>query len=489
MHQLSLPILAMFILYVAIVFLIGIRAIFHTHNLSDYILGGRNLSGPVAGLGAGASDMSGWLLMALPGAAFVAGINEIWLPIGLATGAFLNWYFVAKRLRIYTELANNSLTVPAYLENRFNDKSKVLRSTTALVILLFFTFYASAGFVAGAFLTQSLFHLNYLHALLITGLIIVAYTCIGGFLAVSWVDFFQGTLMFFALLIVPIITMLHVGGWHELITKLAVNGKDYFDAFHGISVIGIFSLLAWGLGYFGQPHILVRFMAAKSSKVIPLARFICMTWMILALYGAIFTGLTGNAYFHSLTNPETVFILLAQNLFNPWIAGILIAAVLSAIMSTVAAQMLASTSALTEDFYRAFSRKNASHVELVIVARISLLIIAAIALWIASKPGGTILQLVAYAWSGLGASFGPIIIISLYWHRMTRNSAIGGMLTGAVTVIVWEILGKRVGSIFTLYSIIPGFLLNSIVVYGISLLGKKPPQEVREVFAEVEKNC
>jgi sodium/proline symporter len=484
---LSYPMITEFIIYIAFVLIIGWMACKITKNISDYILGGRHLSGAFTALGAGASDMSGWLLMALPGAALVHGINQIWMPIGLAIGAYLNWQFEAKRLRIYTEVANDSLTVPAYFDNRFHDQSKVLRIVTALVVLFFFTLYAAAGFMAGGILTQNIFHLHYLPALFICASVMIAYTCLGGFLAISWIDFFQGTLMFFALLIVPFVTVADLHGIKETFSHLTSFGPHYLDAFHGIGLISIISLLAWGLGYFGQPHIIVRFMAVRSSREIPVAQLICMTWMVLVLYGSIFTGIAGAAYFKHqgsmLNNPETVFLVLSQVLFNPYIAGILIAAVLSAIMSTVSAQILSAASAITEDLYRGL-RKTAKPSELMWIVRLCVLVIACVAVWIASSAtiGNTILQLVAYAWSGLGAAFGPVILISLYWQRMTRNAAVGGIITGAITVIIWEILGKKWGGIFELYSILPGFAANTMAIYVLSKLDNLPNKAMMEQF-------
>jgi len=486
--DLNYPIITIFIVYIASVLLVGFLASRITKNISDYILGGRNLSGALTALGAGASDMGGWLLMALPGAAMINGINQIWMPVGLAIGAYLNWQFLAKRLRVYTEVANNSLTIPAYFDNRFHDHSRILRIVTAFVVLTFFTFYAAAGFVAGAMLTQNIFHFDYLTSLLVCSSVIIAYTCIGGFFAISWIDFFQGTLIFFALLLVPIFTIYHLDGLSNTLNLLSSEPAHYLDAFHGIGIISVISLLAWGLGYFGQPHIIVRFMAARSANEIPVARFICMFWMILAMYGSIFTGIVGAAYFTTqgiaLKNPETIFLVLSQTLFNPWIAGFLIAAVLSAIMSTVSAQMLSAASALTEDLYRPLLKKPVSDKHFVTVARICVLLIAATAVLIAAtaSQGSSILKLVSYAWGGLGASFGPVILISLYWRRMTRSAAITGIITGAFTVIIWEILGKQVGGIFELYSIVPGFFLNALMVFVVGNLSRVPEVKTTSQF-------
>ena len=488
MDHTTLIIAITFGIYLCIVLVMGYLASRQTLNLSDFILGGRDLPGPIVALGAGASDMSSWLLMALPGAVFLNGLNYIWLPIGLIIGAYLNWTFVAARLRVYTEVAKNALTLPAYFGGRFPEQNKSLRASTALVVLVFFTFYTSAGFVAGAYLAQLLFHVSYTTGLLISAAVIIAYTAIGGFFAISWLDFFQGSLMFISLLIVPTVAFHHVGVWTVSLPPLAQQFAGYFDPFKAFSWIGTISLLAWGLGYFGQPHILVRFMAARSHREMPVARFICMFWMSIALFAAVVTGIVGRAYFtgSSLANPEEVFIKLAYLLFTPWLAGILISAVLCAIMNTSSAQLLSSASALIEDFYHPFFNKKASTKQLVWGARLAVLIVALTAVGLAFNPNGSILQLVAYAWSGLGASFGPVVLISLYWRNMQGNSAIIGMLGGAATVIVWEMLGHSFGGIFKLYSIIPGFIVNSLLVFIFSKI-KKVKAHSSEQFEEVKK--
>lgn len=474
--------------YIVIVFIIGFYASRVTRNLSDYILAGRHLPGPVVALGAGASDMSSWLLMALPGAAFVLGINQIWLPIGLSFGAFLNWQFVAKRLRVYTEVVKDSLTIPAYFDNRFQDHSKILRVVTAAIILIFFTFYASAGFVAAGYLVQQLLGMTYIHALFLGSIVIIIYICIGGFFAVSWIDFFQGSLMFFALIAVAVVTLHHLGGWHPMMQSVSFQGQNYFDAFHGISTVGIISLLAWGLGYFGQPQIIVRFMAAKTKNDIPVAQLICICWMIIALYFAVLVGFSGHAYFgvQGLAHPEAVLIELAKDLLNPWFAGVVLAGVLSSAMSATSAQLLAAASAATGDFYQLINH-SASEKELVWVARLAVLVIGFIAIWLGMSPSGTIFQLVSYAWAGLGAAFGPVVLISLYWKRMTRSSAVIGMIVGAATVIIWEFLGKHVGGIFMLYSLVPGFFLNALMIYIVSLVTAAPTAAVLEDFEKTEK--
>lgn len=433
-------------------------------KVSDFVLADRQLSGPIAALGAGASDMSGWLLMALPGLLFTFGFSSLWLPLALCAGAFLNWLFISKRLRVYTEILDNSLTIPAYFQHRFAGSK--IRMVTSIVIIVFFTAYASANFVMCAQLTEQLFSIDYTRALLISSVIMISYTCLGGFLAVNWIDFFQGTLMLICLLVVPIYSLSHLGSFDEVISK-AQAIPYYTDVFKGIDYTKAISLIAWGLGYFGQLHILTRFMAVKNHHDLPLAKNICMSWMGASLVGAVSCGILGRLYYGDLDNAEMVFIKLSQDLFNPWAAAILISAVLSAIMSTITAQILNAASSLVEDFYHRKIRVNASQRELILVGRVSVVLVAIASIYFALNPKGTIFQLVGFAWSGLGASFGPVIIVSLYWQSMTTSAAITGMLVGAITVIVWELLQTQ-GGIFAINGILPGFIFNLITIYLVS---------------------
>ncbi|GGJ93758.1 sodium:proline symporter [Lentibacillus kapialis] len=479
-----------FIVYLIGILAIGIIMYRMTNNLSDYVLGGRKLGPGVAALSAGASDMSGWLLLGLPGAIYATGLAEAWMAIGLSIGAYLNWQFVAKRLRVYTEVSNNSITVPDFLENRFKDSSHILRIISALVILLFFTFYTSSGMVAGAKLFEASFGFEYQTALWIGTVVVVSYTLLGGFLAVAWTDFIQGSLMFLALIIVPIIAINKMGGWDTAVQAVGDISADHLNMIEGVGMIAIISSLAWGLGYFGQPHIIVRFMALRSPRDVPMARFIGTTWMVLGLYGAIFTGFVGLAFISTqevnalsefgisvitengiqmLEDPEKIFIAFSQLLFHPVIAGILLAAILSAIMSTIDSQLLVSSSAVAEDFYKAIFKKEAGDQELVWVGRIATLIIALIAAMIATNPDSSVLELVSYAWAGFGAAFGPTILLALFWKGFTRNGAFAGILAGAVTVIIWG--GVLSGGIFDLYEIVPGFLLNLILAIIVSKAG------------------
>ncbi|CAM3699268.1 sodium/proline symporter PutP [Aeromicrobium ponti] len=479
--DINLPTLIAIIVYLVGMLLIGFLAARMTKDLSDYVLGGRRLGAGVAALSAGASDMSGWLMLGLPGAVYLGGMGEIWLPIGLAVGAYLNWQFVAKPLRVYTEVANDSITVPGYFENRFHDTSKMLRVVSAVVILIFFTFYTSSSLVGGAILLENSFGIDYTVALWVGAAVILSYTFFGGFLAASWTDFIQGILMFLALIIIPIVAIQELGGWNETLQQIGTIDPTHLDVASGATFVGVASLLAWGLGYFGQPHILVRFMGLKSTNDVPKARLIGMTWMVLSLFGALFVGFAGIAYFADtpLENSETVFIIFSQVLFNPWVAGFLLAAILSAIMSTVDSQLLVSSSALAQDFYKSIFRRNASKKEEMIVGRIAVLGIAIIAIFLGYNPESKVLELVSYAWAGFGAAFGPVIILSLFWKRMTRNGALAGIIIGAVTVIVWK---QITGGIFDLYELAPGFLFAGLAIIIVSLLDKEPSKEVQEQY-------
>lgn len=490
MSQLN-PTLVTFIFYIIAMLAIGLYAYRATKNFDEYILGGRSLGSVVTALSAGASDMSGWLLMGLPGAIYLSGLSEAWIAIGLIIGAWLNWLIVAGRLRVHTEYQNNALTLPDYFTSRFADKKRILRILSAVVILVFFAIYCASGMVAGARLFESLFGWNYTTALWTGAIATISYVCIGGFLAISWTDTFQAGLMIFALLLTPVIAYLSLGtNSHDMALLLETARPQASNLFEGLSTVAILSSMAWGLGYFGQPHILVRFMAADSVKSIPAARRIGMTWMILCLGGAVAAGYVGIAYFQAHpelaavvnANPETVFMELTKILFNPWIAGIVLAAILAAVMSTLSCQLLVCSTTLTEDLYKGFIRKNASQKELVWIGRAMVLAIAILAITLAMNPASKVLGLVSYAWAGFGAAFGPLIILSLLWKRMTLNGAIVGMILGAVTVIVWKNYMGHTG----LYEIIPGFILSWIGIVVVSLMGKAPSAEVTDRFEKAE---
>ncbi|MDY7574800.1 sodium/proline symporter PutP [Actimicrobium sp. CCI2.3] len=483
------PTVIMFSIYLFAMLFIGVLGYRRTNNLDDYILGGRSLGSFVTALSAGASDMSGWLLMGLPGAIYLTGVSEAWIAVGLSMGAYLNWRFVAARLRLYTERANNALTLPDYFSNRFEDKQNLLRILTTVVILVFFTIYCASGVVAGARLFENMFGLPYQTALWVGAACTIAYVFIGGFLAVSWTDTIQASLIFTALIVAPAVAYFAVTtGLQPTQTMAALMEPAQSDILQGASFVGVVSLLAWGLGYFGQPHILVRFMAAQSASTIPAARRISMTWMILCLAGAVAVGYIGIPYFLMHpdgalavnANSETVFIELTKQLFNPWIGGVLLAAILAAVMSTLSCQLLVCSSALTEDIYHTFLRKDAGHSELVWVGRGMVMAIALVAIVIAGDPESKVLGMVSYAWAGFGAAFGPAVILSLFWSHMTRNGALAGILVGAVTVLVWKQFGW-----LGLYEIVPGFLFAWIATVVVSRMSQ-PSQTMLSKHEAVE---
>lgn len=474
-------------LYLVMMLAIGYIAYKRTTNTEDYMLGGRNLGPGVTALSAGASDMSGWMLMGLPGAMYATGVSALWLALGLLIGCYINYIVLAPRFRLYTEMANDSITIPDFLENRFKDTSRILRTVSAIVIIVFFTFYTSAGIVSGGKLFESSFGFDYHYGMLLTIAVVVAYTLFGGFLAVSWTDFVQGCIMFVALILVPIVALTDVGGVDGAFNYADNLDPTLFDPFKGTTVLGIIGFLAWGLGYFGQPHIIVRFMAIRSVKDLKKARRIGIGWMFFSILGAMLTGLVGIAYFegqgNGLGDPETVFIRFADVLFHPYITGFLMAAILAAIMSTISSQLLVTSSALTEDFYKTFLHKEASDKQLVLIGRGAVLAIAVIGTFLAWNPSATILSLVGYAWAGFGSAFGPIILLSLYWKRMTKQGALAGIISGAVTVILWVQLNLS----DTLYEMVPGFFTSLLFTVIVSLLTKQPVDAVKEEFNDMEE--
>ncbi len=484
----ELPALISFLIYMLGMVGIGIYFYLKTDNLSDYVLGGRGLGPGVTALSAGASDMSGWLLLGLPGMMFSDGIVGSWIAVGLIIGAYLNWHYVARPLRVYTHSLDDAITIPDYFSNRFEDNGHILRVITAVVILLFYTLYTSAGLVGGAKLFEATFGLDYSTALLIGSFIIVSYTFLGGYNAVSWTDFVQGILMMLALVITPIVVIYQIGGVNEGLRVIESIDPSKVDLFSGASFIGIVSLMAWGLGYFGQPHILVRFMSIRHENELHRAKAIGMSWMILSIIGSLAVGFFGIAYVAAagidLHDSEKIFITLSQLLFNPWIAGFLLAAILAAIMSTVDSQLLVSSSVLTRDIYHAILRKDASDNELVWVGRATVIVIAVIAWYLSLDQNSSVLKLVAYAWAGFGAAFGPVVILSLYKRDVTKYGAIAGMFTGAITVIVWKQLE---GGIFDLYELLPGFVAAWIAILFFGTMGPKNSQKSQQIFGEVHR--
>ncbi|MGF1550539.1 MAG: sodium/proline symporter PutP [Sphingomonadaceae bacterium] len=458
-----------------------------TEDISGYLLGGRKLPPSVAALSAGASDMSGWLLMGLPGAAYLSGLSAGWIAIGLFLGALANYQLVAPRLRVHTEETGDAITIPEYLENRYRDRSHALRVISAIVIIIFFTLYTSSGIVAGGKLFESAFGAPYATGLWLTAGVVVVYTLFGGFLAVSLTDFVQGCIMFVALVLLPAVAFFELGG--GIGADIAAANPQALDMFAGVTALGLVSSLAWGLGYFGQPHIIVRFMAVRSVHDVPKMRDIGMSWMAVALLGSLATGIVGLAYVSrtgvALDDPETVFILFAQLLFHPLVTGFLLAALLAAIMSTISSQLLVSSSSLTEDFYRIYLRREAGQKELVTIGRLSVVAVALVAIFLAYDPESNILGLVANAWAGFGAAFGPVIILSLTWRRMTRNGALAGIVTGAATVLFWiyaPVLPGGEPLSIKLYEIVPGFVAAFVAAMAVSAAGSRPGEAVQAAF-------
>lgn len=474
-------------IYMAGMLYIGYWSYKKTSDLSDYMLGGRGLGPAVTALSAGASDMSGWMLMGLPGAMYATGLSSVWIAIGLLIGAYANYLIIAPRLRTYTEVANDSITIPDFLENRFKDRTKILRFVSAIVILVFFTFYASAGLVSGGRLFENFFNLDYKIGLFVTVGVVVAYTLFGGFLAVSWTDFVQGCIMFIALVLVPIVAFTDVGGVTETFNTIKQVDASHLDMFKGTTILGIISFLAWGLGYFGQPHIIVRFMAITSIKDLKTSRRIGIGWMTISIIGAMLTGLIGIAYYAknnaTLQDPEMVFVTFSNILFHPYITGFLLSAILASIMSSISSQLLVISSAVTEDFYKTFFRRNASDKELVFIGRLSVLVVAMIAVVLAYHPSDTILTLVGYAWAGFGSAFGPAILLSLYWKRTNKWGVLAGMIVGAVVVIAWVQIPSLKA---IMYEMVPGFFCSLLTVIVISLLTKEPVKAVHREFNEME---
>lgn len=469
-------IVATFLVYMAVVLGLGFIAWRRTTNLKDYILGGRSLGSWVTAFSAQASDMSGWLLMGLPGLAYATGLNAGWMAIGLLVGTYLNWKLVANRLRRRTEALGDSLTLPAYFERCVADKTRLLRLIVGAFILVFFVLYTSSGFVAAGKLFESLFGMDYRWAVFWGTMSVLVYTLFGGFLAVSWADMLQGALMFFALLIVALVGWWLLGGFDGIQNTLNAVNPDSLNPFRNAETgdaagwIAIVSLLGWGLGYFGQPHILARFMAIHDANAIPTARRIAMTWQTTVLFSALLVGLVGIGLVDQpLTGPdrEKVFIFLSTQLLHPVLAGICLSGILAAIMSTAAAQLLVASSAFSEDFYKGIFHTSAGGRELLWVGRLAVLGIAIVAFIIALDPNSMVLGLVGWAWAGFGATFGPAILLSLYWQDMTRNGALAGMIVGGLTVIIWPQLE---GGIFELYEIVPGFFLSMLAIWLVSQL-------------------
>ncbi len=463
--------ITIFALYIIVMLAVGLVAYLRTKSLDDYLLGGRHMNYFVTALSAGASDMSGWLILGLPGAVFAAGLTEVWIGVALLLGVYLNWQFIAAPLRVKSEELG-AITISEYFERRFEDKTRALRLLTAIVILVFFFIYTISGLVAGGKLFNSVFGINYATAVIIAGLTIVIYTSVGGFIAVSWTDVIQGILMLIALLAVPVIAFTQSPNALENLSSAGALSFTKSISGKGLTTIGMISTFGWGLGYFGMPHILTRFMAIDSVKNIPKARLTAMVWTAISLLMALVVGLAGIAYFNvdGAVDHEKVFINLIQALLHPVPASLFLAAILAAIMSTADSQLLVCTSVVTEDLYRTFLRRDATEKELVTVGRLAVVIIAGGAILFALNPDSKVMDLVSYAWAGFGAAFGPAMILSLYWKKMTGAAAIAGMFIGGAVVVVWKPLS---GGIFDIYEIVPGFFLSLLAIWIVTKLTSK----------------
>ncbi len=472
MITLTIPVMITFGVFFLAMVMVGVMTAGETTTFEDFTVGGRQLSAPAAALSAGAVDMSGWLFLGLPGAVYMAGIGAAWIAVALIIGTYLNWRLVAPRLRTYTELAGNSLTLPSYLEERFEDRSGVLRLLSAVITVVFFTVYVASGLLAGGLLFNEIFGGGTRTGLTVFAVVIVVYTILGGFRTLSVTHSIQATLMLLAAVVLPLLALWELGGFGALHDRLTAASPELLDlganasfidnrwtAGEPLGAIAMISLFAWGLGYFGQPHILTRFMSIRSTQDIPLARRLGVGWVTVVLAGASLIGLTGIAVLDApLDNPETVFIELSVHWLNPWLAGILLVAVLAAIKSTVDSQLLVSAASLTEDFYRAFFNRQASDTVLVLIGRLSVVVVGVVA-YVIALSGGAVLDIVSYAWAGFGAAFGPVILLSLFWPRMTAAGAKAGMLVGALTVFLWEDIDPLLGPLETgVYAMVPGVL-------------------------------
>lgn len=484
-------------LYMVLMVLIGIYSYKKsTGNSDDFLIGGRKMGAAVTALSAGAADMSGWLLMGLPGAMYLSGLSSAWIAIGLTAGAFLNYVLVAPRLRIYTEVARNAITLPVFFENRFHDRTQLLKLVSSILILVFFTLYTSAGMVSGGRLFESAFGMDYYTGLFSTTFVVVLYTFLGGFLAVSLTDFVQGTIMVVALIVVPAVVVFQMGGVEATFDIIEAKDSNYLDLLRGTTLVSVVSLLAWGLGYFGQPHILVRFMAIEHISDIPKARRIGIGWMIFTVGGAMLVGLFGIAYLRtfdvdtmnrfdaSKEAAETIFIYLSRVLFHPFIGGILMSAILAAVMSTISSQLLVTSSSMTEDIYKTFFNKKATPRNMLLMSRLSVLIVAVVAFCLSLNPQDSILNLVGNAWAGFGAAFGPLVILSLLWKRTTAWGALSGMLVGGTIVLLWVYVPHGYKAV---YEIIPGFGLGFLTIIIVSLCTRPVSPEICREFDRVQE--
>jgi len=525
--MLDWTVLGAFAGYLALMLGIGFFFSKRQESLGDYYLGGRKMNKWVVALSAQASDMSGWLLMGLPGAIYVGGFSEAWIGIGLLIGTYLNWKIVAQRLRRYSQACKDSITIPDFICNRFRDRTGLSRIIAALIILVFFTFYTASGFVSCAKLFTSTFGIpetvhvlgltmtGYSLCLWIGALVVVSYTLMGGYMAVCWTDFIQGSLMFVAIVLVPAIVVCDAGGFAATVDKLNEINPYLQSLFTNASTakaagfIGLASCMAWGLGYFGMPHILVRFMSIDNPAEVKGSRRIAMSWVTISLGAATVIGLVFHLYLkqYGLTladvggDPEKCFMVMINGIFSSGLlvrifAGILLSAIMAAIMSTADSQLLVSASAFSNDFYKIILRKKASNKELIAVSRLAVGIVSLIAIVMAMNTQSeffkVVMKMVSFAWAGFGAAFGPLILLALFWKRTNLAGAIAGMLVGATTCFVWKFTAfaeaaraASPDSIFHLYELAPGFIFAFLSTVIVSLLTKKPSKEIQDEFDAV----
>jgi sodium/proline symporter len=512
----SVQILAAMIIYVAVVIGIGFYYAKRANESSDnYLIGGRSLGPWVVAMGAEASDMSGWLLMGLPGVAYWFGFSDAaWTAIGLGIGTYLNWLFVAKRLRNYSHMAGDAITIPDFISNRFKEDKKILMTIAALFILVFFSVYASSCFVTVGKLFSTLFGIKYMYVMILGALFVVFYTFIGGFLAESASDFMQGIVMFVALTAVLIMGISSAGGISVImenakaipgffdffgiaqptlvdgVQQIGESGKPLFGEAGSYGLLTIISTMSWGLGYFGMPQVLLKFMAIKKSSELALSRRIAMIWVIVSLTAAVAIGMIGRVLYPDalLTQSaaESIFILMSTNFFIPLFAGVVMAGILAATISSSDSYLLIAASAFSKNIYQGIMKKEATDKAVLYVSRVTLVIISVIAMIIALDENSIIFKVVSFAWAGFGATFGPIMLFSLFWKRVTRSGAIAGMLAGGGMVFIWKLLLKPIGGVFGIYELFPAFVISCIVIYIVSLLSKEPSKEIQDEFERVK---
>lgn len=502
-------VLLAFAAYMIVMILIGAAYMKTTNTSEDYFLGGRGLGGWVAAFSAQASDMSGWLLMGLPGAIYSLGTGQAWIAIGLFLGTVFNWLCVSRRLRRYTIRANNSLTLPAFFENRFRDEKKILLTISSVVIVVFFLVYTASALAAGGKLFSTVFGINYTLALTIGAGVILVYTFMGGFMAVCVTDFVQGTLMLIGLITVPVLgyAILGPSNVSTIIDQSGVAGGavSYMNLFHNggepYKLIDIISQIGWGLGYCGMPHILTRFMAVKDERELKKSKFIAITWVALSLGFACLIGVLGRAYLYPVIlgtaetgSAENVFIAMITKMFTedlslPFVGGVFLCGIMAAIMSTADSQLLVTASSVSEDLYRGVVKPDADQNKVLKVSRWTVVVVAVLAYIIAIDPNSSIMGLVSNAWAGLGAAFGPIVLMSLFWKRTNLQGAIAGMAGGGLTVVIWDyiplIQGQTLGTVTRLYSLVIGFVLSLLLIVVVSLCTKAPTEEMLEEYEDV----